>query len=163
MIYKKLISQSPNVRAHRCGCSYIYEFADEFAAFPTYPVVLGFKGTDQDAVSFPSPAMLSAAKMYVSPRVTWRERLDIAWIAFRLHLLIAYYMSSPRRYSRSRLRVSSCLLYDSNADVHDCDDVLLSLNKYTHTYIYIYRMKAWTPRHESRPRWRTVHRESEGD
>jgi len=43
--------------------NYIYEFADEFAAFPTYPVVLGFKGVDQDAVSFPSPAMLSAAKM----------------------------------------------------------------------------------------------------
>ena len=29
-----------------------------FTAFPTYPIVLGFKGTDQDVVSFPSPAMM---------------------------------------------------------------------------------------------------------
>ena len=39
------------------GCNdlrYVYEYADEFQAFPTYPVVLAFKGTDSDIVDFPS-------------------------------------------------------------------------------------------------------------
>ena len=34
----------------------------DFAAFPTYPIVLAFKGTDQDVVSFPSPAMMLGPK-----------------------------------------------------------------------------------------------------
>jgi hypothetical protein len=38
--------------------NYVYEFADEFAAFPTYPVCLAFKGDDPDAVSFPSAVSL---------------------------------------------------------------------------------------------------------
>ena len=47
------------------GCTdlrYVYEDASEqdFQAFPTYPIVLSFKGTDQDVVSFPSPAMIEA-------------------------------------------------------------------------------------------------------
>lgn len=42
------------------GCkelSFVYENHDDFSAFPTYPIVFGFKGTDQDVVSFPSPFM----------------------------------------------------------------------------------------------------------
>mmetsp|Transcript_33070 Transcript_33070/g.72251 ORF Transcript_33070/g.72251 Transcript_33070/m.72251 type:complete len:296 (+) Transcript_33070:54-941(+) len=42
------------------GCEdlrYVYEYDSDFAAFPTYPVLFGFKGTDQDVISFPSPAM----------------------------------------------------------------------------------------------------------
>lgn len=42
------------------GCTelnFVYENDPDFAAFPTYPIVLGFKGTDQDVVSFPSEAM----------------------------------------------------------------------------------------------------------
>ena len=40
---------------------YTYEdYEDDFQAFPTYPIVLSFKGTDQDVVSFPSPAMIEA-------------------------------------------------------------------------------------------------------
>lgn len=43
------------------GCSdlhYVYEGHADFAAFPTYPVVLGFKGDATDVVTFPSPAMM---------------------------------------------------------------------------------------------------------
>lgn len=39
---------------------YVYEDHEDFAAFPTYPIVLSFKGDDQDVVSFPSPAMIRA-------------------------------------------------------------------------------------------------------
>ena len=42
------------------GCSdlrFVYEHDFDFQAFPTYPVVLAFKGTDQDVVDFPSEAM----------------------------------------------------------------------------------------------------------
>eukprot|EP01126_Amoeba_proteus_P013340 TRINITY_DN15652_c0_g1_i3.p1 TRINITY_DN15652_c0_g1~~TRINITY_DN15652_c0_g1_i3.p1 ORF type:complete len:284 (+),score=50.42 TRINITY_DN15652_c0_g1_i3:74-853(+) len=37
---------------------FVYENAPNFAAFPTYPIVLGFKGTSTDVLSFPSPAMM---------------------------------------------------------------------------------------------------------
>jgi acyl dehydratase len=43
------------------GCTeldFVYELSPKFAAFPTYPLVLGFKGTSNDVLSFPSPAML---------------------------------------------------------------------------------------------------------
>ena len=43
------------------GCSdlrYVHEDCTDFAAFPTYPAVLGFKGDAIDVVSFPSPAMM---------------------------------------------------------------------------------------------------------
>jgi peroxisomal enoyl-CoA hydratase 2 len=36
---------------------YVYELHDDFAAFPTYPIVLGFKGDSFNTLSFPSPAM----------------------------------------------------------------------------------------------------------
>lgn len=36
---------------------YIYEHHADFAAFPTYPICLTFKGDSPDVVSFPSPAM----------------------------------------------------------------------------------------------------------
>ena len=42
------------------GCTelpFVYENNKAFAAFPTYPIVLGFKGSDQDIVAFPSEAM----------------------------------------------------------------------------------------------------------
>jgi acyl dehydratase len=44
------------------GCQelrHIWELDDDFEAFPTYPLVLGFKGTSHDVVQFPSEAMLS--------------------------------------------------------------------------------------------------------
>lgn len=44
------------------GChelKYVYEYDDDFAAFPTYPVVLAFKGTDQDVCGFPSETMMA--------------------------------------------------------------------------------------------------------
>lgn len=46
--------------ASSIGCNelkYVYEFDDDFAAFPTYPVVLSFKGTEQSVCNFPSEAM----------------------------------------------------------------------------------------------------------
>jgi acyl dehydratase len=51
------------------GCqdlNYVYENHPQFCAFPTYPIVLGFKGTDQDVVSFPSPVM---AKTMIMPNL----------------------------------------------------------------------------------------------
>jgi len=48
------------------GCddmNFVYEHDENFAAFPTYPIVLGFKGTDQDVVSFPSEAMTQGPMM----------------------------------------------------------------------------------------------------
>lgn len=48
------------------GCSelrYVYEHDEDFQAFPTYPIVLGFKGTDQDVVDFPSEAMQEAGNL----------------------------------------------------------------------------------------------------
>lgn len=38
---------------------YIYENHDEFSAFPTYPIVLLFKGASFDALPFPPPVMMS--------------------------------------------------------------------------------------------------------
>jgi len=43
------------------GCSelpFVYEHAAGFAAFPTFPIILPFKGTATDVISFPSPAMM---------------------------------------------------------------------------------------------------------
>lgn len=37
---------------------YVYENHDNFAAFPTYPIVLTFKGTSFDVLSFPPPFMM---------------------------------------------------------------------------------------------------------
>lgn len=39
---------------------YVYEQDDEFSMFPTYPIVLGFKGDSSDVLSFPSPAMMAS-------------------------------------------------------------------------------------------------------
>lgn len=59
------------------GCdelSYTYEGHDDFAAFPTYPIVLNFKGADTDVVTFPSPAMMDS--MVVPPLPGTRVGLD---------------------------------------------------------------------------------------
>lgn len=48
------------------GCddmNFVYENDENFAAFPTYPIVLNFKGTDQDVVQFPSEAMTQGPLM----------------------------------------------------------------------------------------------------
>lgn len=58
------------------GCRdlrHTYEDHEDFAAFPTYPVVLGFKGNAADVVSFPSPAM---AAMTIPPLPGTRALLD---------------------------------------------------------------------------------------
>lgn len=55
------------------GCDdlrYLYEDADNFAAFPTYPFVMEFKGNDQDVVSFPSPAMKAGPDMPKLPNTS---------------------------------------------------------------------------------------------
>ncbi|KAL1527755.1 hypothetical protein AB1Y20_009140 [Prymnesium parvum] len=54
------------------GCSdlrFVYEDADGFSPFPTYPVVLGFKGDAIDVVPFPSPAMMQTQPMVELPGV----------------------------------------------------------------------------------------------
>jgi 3-hydroxyacyl-CoA dehydrogenase/3a,7a,12a-trihydroxy-5b-cholest-24-enoyl-CoA hydratase len=43
------------------GCTelpFVYENAPGFSAFPTYGIVLSFKGTSNDVLPFPSPAMM---------------------------------------------------------------------------------------------------------
>eukprot|EP01062_Namystynia_karyoxenos_P070104 TRINITY_DN65498_c0_g1_i1.p1 TRINITY_DN65498_c0_g1~~TRINITY_DN65498_c0_g1_i1.p1 ORF type:complete len:297 (+),score=127.15 TRINITY_DN65498_c0_g1_i1:79-969(+) len=47
------------------GCDelpFVYEKDKKFGAFPTYPIVLSFKGDAQDVVNFPSKAMVSSMK-----------------------------------------------------------------------------------------------------
>eukprot|EP01060_Flectonema_neradi_P031642 TRINITY_DN4858_c0_g1_i1.p1 TRINITY_DN4858_c0_g1~~TRINITY_DN4858_c0_g1_i1.p1 ORF type:complete len:300 (+),score=47.00 TRINITY_DN4858_c0_g1_i1:197-1096(+) len=56
------------------GCDtpqFVYEKSrkPKFAAFPTYPIVLGFKGDSQDTVNFPSKAMIKGAKKPPLPGV----------------------------------------------------------------------------------------------
>ena len=54
------------------GCTdlnFVYENNKGFEAFPTYPIVLSFKGTDQDVVTFPSKAMAEGPKMPPLPGV----------------------------------------------------------------------------------------------
>jgi len=40
---------------------FVYEFDSDFAPFPTYPIVLGFKGTSSNVVGFPSEAMIQTS------------------------------------------------------------------------------------------------------
>jgi len=59
------------------GCdelNWVYENDPDFAAFPTYPIVLQFKGADQDVVSFPSETMAEGPNMPPLPGV--RVALD---------------------------------------------------------------------------------------
>lgn len=53
---------------------FVYENDSGFAAFPTFPMVLGFKGKEQDVVSFPSPAMMES--MVAPPLPGTRFALD---------------------------------------------------------------------------------------
>eukprot|EP00211_Chloroparvula_japonica_P017725 CAMPEP_0119135034 /NCGR_PEP_ID=MMETSP1310-20130426/18511_1 /TAXON_ID=464262 /ORGANISM="Genus nov. species nov., Strain RCC2339" /LENGTH=300 /DNA_ID=CAMNT_0007125885 /DNA_START=62 /DNA_END=964 /DNA_ORIENTATION=+ len=51
------------VYATGIGCTelhFVYENDTDFAAFPTFPFVLPFKGTEQDVVSFPSETMMES-------------------------------------------------------------------------------------------------------
>lgn len=46
------------------GCDelkFVYENDTDFAPFPTYPIVLGFKGTSSNVVGFPSETMLQTS------------------------------------------------------------------------------------------------------
>merc|ERR1712166_795617 len=54
------------------GCQdlqFTYENDGDFQAFPTYPIALGFKGIDQDVISFPSPAMMEGPEMPQLPGI----------------------------------------------------------------------------------------------
>jgi peroxisomal enoyl-CoA hydratase 2 len=51
------------------GLNFTYENSKDFEAFPTYPIVLSFKGTDQDALSFPSKAMMEGPRLPPLPGV----------------------------------------------------------------------------------------------
>jgi len=46
-----------------------YENDGDFAAFPTYPLVLLFKGDSEDVVSFPSPAMMEGPQLPPLPGI----------------------------------------------------------------------------------------------
>ena len=48
---------------------FAYEMDGDFAAFPTYPLVLLFKGDAEDVVSFPSPAMMEAPALPPLPGI----------------------------------------------------------------------------------------------
>uniref|UniRef100_A0A6B2LCQ6 MaoC-like domain-containing protein n=1 Tax=Arcella intermedia TaxID=1963864 RepID=A0A6B2LCQ6_9EUKA len=52
------------------GCDelkYVYENDDNFAPFPTYPIVLGFKGKSSDVQNFPSEAMVETTEVPALP------------------------------------------------------------------------------------------------
>mmetsp|Transcript_12485 Transcript_12485/g.26724 ORF Transcript_12485/g.26724 Transcript_12485/m.26724 type:complete len:303 (-) Transcript_12485:3638-4546(-) len=54
------------------GCTesnFVYEHDENFAAFPLYPIVLNFKGVEQDVVSFPSEAMTQGPAMPPLPGI----------------------------------------------------------------------------------------------
>ena len=54
------------------GCTdlnFVYENDKGFEAFPTYPIVLSFKGTDQDVLKFPSKAMGKGPSMPSLPGI----------------------------------------------------------------------------------------------
>jgi len=42
---------------------FVYENDSDFGAFPTYPIVLGFKGTSSSVVSFPSESMMKTTNV----------------------------------------------------------------------------------------------------
>jgi len=59
------------------GCdelNFVYENSPNFAAFPTYPIVLSFKGNENDVLTFPSPAMMKT--MNVPPLPGFKFVLD---------------------------------------------------------------------------------------
>lgn len=49
---------------------YTYEKTADFAAFPTYPIVLTFKGTSYDTLPFPPPAMGAYGPLPMLPGFT---------------------------------------------------------------------------------------------
>jgi acyl dehydratase len=49
---RDLLTYAIGIGAKTCEKQFVYELDPSFSAFPTYPVVLGFKGTDQDVVNF---------------------------------------------------------------------------------------------------------------
>ena len=49
--------------------NFVYENDGGFEAFPTYPIVLAMKGTDQDVLSFPSKAMAEGPEFPMLPGV----------------------------------------------------------------------------------------------
>jgi len=54
------------------GCNelkFVYENDAEFSPFPTYPIVLGFKGTANSIVGFPSEAMIQTSHLPPLPGI----------------------------------------------------------------------------------------------
>lgn len=74
---------------------YIYENHSDFAAFPTYPIVLTFKGDSFDTLSFPSPAMMAFP---IPPIPGVRVGLDAEKFIEKLHEL-------PRTSENVQLRL----------------------------------------------------------
>jgi len=59
------------------GCTelnFVYENSPNFSIFPTYPIVLGFKGTETDVLGFPSPLMMKT--MNIPPLPGFKFVLD---------------------------------------------------------------------------------------
>ena len=69
---RDLITYAVGIGCHELD--FVYEDADDFAAFPTYPVVLSSKGPDQDVVDFPSDTMVEGPEAPDLPGV--RAGLD---------------------------------------------------------------------------------------
>eukprot|EP01051_Picozoa_sp_SAG22_P013063 SAG22_NODE_1423_length_4464_cov_2.703551_3_plen_423_part_00 len=71
-LQRDLITYAVGIGCHELD--FVYEDADDFSAFPTYPVVLSFKGPDQDVVEFPSDTMVEGPESPDLPGV--RAGLD---------------------------------------------------------------------------------------
>lgn len=62
---------------------FLYEDHERFAAFPTFPLVLPFKGTSHDVVPFPSPTLFSfpPGLPVVNPAMTLHAEQSIRILA----------------------------------------------------------------------------------
>lgn len=60
---RDLLTYACGIGCDESELQFVFENDADFQAFPTYPVVLTFKGTDQDVVDFPSEAMTQAPPM----------------------------------------------------------------------------------------------------
>jgi len=91
---------------------FVYENDGDFAMFPTYPIVLSFKGVDQDVVSFPSEAMM--AQNVTPPLPGVRAGLD----GERYFEVIRPMPTEGGKFYLKR-RMVGCLQKKKGAAVHD--------------------------------------------
>lgn len=110
------------------GCSrleHVYENADEFAAFPTFPVSLQHKGSSSDIVDFPSPTLQTPSSVDLSGT---RALLDAErYIEF--HAAVPCGEGTQELQMQTRLVGTECkrqgTILHSESELRDADGTLL--------------------------------------